>query len=190
MRGNLGRSIVPIAFGVACSVAGSAACSGATGEVRGGEERYDAASPAPLVVSVTEPTFADASPTSWKGIYRDFFGRRAKATCAGNGTCHDAAGKGGSKASNFICADVDGCYESLRRAKRPADPGFPTNSLVEDADIANPDNAYLFKVVRIRTAEGELVANGGMPATPVDFYYSAAEISLMKAWIKAGAKND
>ena len=190
MRGNLGGSIAPLALaGFACVVACSGACTAAIGEVRGGEGRYDAASPAPLVVPITEPTFADASPTSWKGIYRDFFGRRSKASCVGNGTCHEAAGKSGARASNFVCADVDACYTSLRTGKHP-DPAISMNSLVETADIANPDNAYLFKVVRLRTADGEIQANRGMPQIPIDFYYSAADIDSMKAWVKAGAKND
>jgi hypothetical protein len=183
MRGNLGRSsIVVIALvGVACT--------SATGDVRGGEDRFDATAPDPLVVPITEPAFADAPATSWKGIYRDFFGRRSKASCAGNGTCHDSAEKPGAKISNFICADVAGCYTSLRTAKDP-DPRVSTTSLVEAADIAAPDNAYLFKVVRFRTADGTLVPNRGMPQIPRDFAYSAEEIDRMKAWIKAGAKND
>jgi len=165
------------------------ACASASGDVRGGEDRFDAATPAPLVVPITEPAFADASPTSWKGIYRDFFGRRAKGSCAGNGTCHDAEGKPGAKISNFICADVDACYQSLRNAKDP-DPRVSTLALVEQADIATPDSAYLFKILRYRTADGKLVVGRGMPQVPRDYAYSAEEIDRMKAWIKAGAKND
>jgi hypothetical protein len=183
MRGNIvGPSIVLIALA-------AVACTGASGDVRGGDTRFDATAPEPLVVPVTEPTFADAAPTSWKGIYRDFFGRRAKASCAGNGTCHDAGGKPGTKASNFTCADVDGCYQSLRTSKDP-DPRVSTKTLVEDADIASPDAAYLFSIVRFRTPDGTLVQNRGMPQQPSDFAYSAEEVDRMKAWIKAGAKND
>jgi hypothetical protein len=181
MRGILGPAIVVIAL--------ASACSSASGEIKGGDPRFDAAAPEPLVVPITEPTFADAPPTSWKGIYRDFFGRRSKASCAGNGTCHDAAGKAGSKISNFICADVDACYTSLRTAKDP-DPRVSTKSLVEDADVAAPENAYLFAVVRLRTPDGNLVVNRGMPQEPPDFAYAAADVDRMKAWIKAGAKND
>ena len=47
-------------------------CASASGEVHGGETRFDAAAPDPLVVPITEDPFTDASPTSWKGIYRDF----------------------------------------------------------------------------------------------------------------------
>ena len=166
------------------------ACTTASGDVTGGAPRpFDAASPDPLVVPITEPTYADAAPTSWKGIYRDFFGRRAKGSCAGNGGCHDAAGKPGSKVSNFVCGDADGCYTSLRTAKDP-DPRVSMFALVEDKDLASPDGAYLFSILRYRNAEGTLVANRGMPQVPADYAYSAAEIDRMKAWIKAGAKND
>jgi len=179
MRGALRRSSI-VLFAL---VAG---CASASGEVRGGEDRFDAAAP---VVPATENPFTDAPRTSWKGIYRDFFGRRAKGSCAGNGGCHDAAGKPGSKVSNFVCGDVEGCYQSLRTAKNP-DPRVSMFALVEDKDIASPDAAYLFSILRYRSAEGTLVPNRGMPLIPSDYDYSSADIDRMKAWIKAGAKND
>jgi hypothetical protein len=166
------------------------ACTNATGDLSGGQPRpFDAAAPAPLVVPITEPTYADASPTSWKGIYRDFFGRRAKATCAGNGTCHDTDQAAGFKRSNFVCADADGCYQSLTTAHDP-DPRVSTNALVEQKDIASPDGAYLFKIIRYRTPDGTLVPNRGMPQLPLDYAFAPADIDRMKAWIRAGAKND
>ena len=184
MRSHPASTILVVGFALSAPVA----CTSATGDVRGGEARFDAASPDPLVVPISEPTFADAPPTSWRGIYRDFFGRRSKASCAGNGTCHEA-GRGGAKVSNFICADVDGCWSSLRTAKDP-DPRVSMVALVEAVDSAAPDNAYLFKVVRFRTADGTLVPNRGMPQVPRDFAYSADDVTRMQAWIKAGAKND
>ena len=45
-------------------------------------------------------------------------------------------------------------------------------------------------ILRYRNAEGTLVPNRGMPQIPADYAYSSAEIDRMKAWIKAGAKND
>lgn len=185
MRGNVGRSSsVVISRALVLVVAAPLACTSASGEVRGGEARFDAASP-------DEPTFADASPTSWKGIYRDFFGRRAKSSCAGNGACHDAAGKAGSSSSNFVCADVDGCYQSLRTGKKAATTNVPLPlALVEEVDILAPENARLFSVVRYKEPDGRIVENKGMPALPRDFAYAAADIDRMKAWIKAGAKND
>ncbi len=185
MRAILGRSF--LVFGLALSA--PLACASASGDVHGGEARFDAASPDPLVAPISEPTFADAPASSWRGIYRDFFGRRSKASCAGNGTCHDAAGKPGSKVSNFICADVDGCWKSLREDKDP-DPRVSPVALVEAADSAAPDNAYLFRVVRYRTPDGNLIPNRGMPQVPRDFAYSADDVARMQAWIKAGAKND
>jgi hypothetical protein len=174
---------------VAVLVTALAACTSADGAVRGGETRFDSASPPPLVVPISESTFADAAPTSWKGIYRDFFGKRSKASCAGNGTCHGEADKPGAKISNFVCADVDGCYQSMRTAKDP-DPRVSTVALVEDADIAHPEGAYLFRIIRYRTADGQTVANRGMPQIPSDFAYTPDDIARIQAWIKAGAKNE
>ena len=182
------RTSLVVVLGLAVSAVAAGACTSATGEVRGGEARFDAASPDPLVVPISEPAFADAPPTTWRAIYRDFFGRRAKASCAGNGTCHEA-GRAGSTTSNFVCADVDSCWQSLRAAKDP-DPRVSTVALVEAADVAAPDNAYLFKVVRFRSLDGTLVPNRGMPQLPRDYAYSAEDVARIQAWIKAGAKND
>jgi hypothetical protein len=180
-----------IAPAVAVALLGAAACTSASGDVKGGQPRpgYDAAAPAPLEVSITEDLYVDAAPTTWKGIYRDFFGRRAKSSCAGSGICHDAADRPGSKSSNFVCADLDGCYQSLRMAKNP-DPRVSTRALVEDADVAAPAGAYLFKVIRYRTKDGQVAENRGMPQVPRDFAFKPDEIDRMQAWIRSGANND
>jgi hypothetical protein len=189
MRGIAPGSVLP--SGLFVVIAGAAACTSASGDVKGGEPRpgYDAAAPAPLEVPITEDAYADAAPTTWKGIYRDFFGRRAKSSCAGNGTCHDAADRPGAKISNFICADLEGCYQSLRTAKDP-DPRVSTHALVEETDIAAPQGAYLFKVIRYRTADGQIAENRGMPQVPRDFAFMPTEIDRMQTWIRNGAKND
>lgn len=182
-------SFACVALALAC--AGASACADASGDVKGGELRpgYDAAAPVPLEVPITEPTYADAPPASWRGLYRDFFGQRADASCAGNGTCHAAAGNPGAKVSNFVCADLDGCYQSLRTAKDP-DPRVSSRALVEDADVAKPAGAYLFSVIRYRTPDGVSVENRGMPLLPRDYAFNPAAIDRMQAWIAAGAKND
>jgi|GEM_PF-1932031 len=189
---RVGRpSFAGIALALALASIGASACSTASGDVKGGELRpgYDAAAPAPLEVPVTEPTYADAAPSSWRGLYRDFFGRRAQASCAGNGTCHDTADRAGSKQSHFVCGDVDECWQSLRTAK-DEDPRVSTRSLVEESDIATPASAYLFKVIRYRTPDGTAVENRGMPQLPRDYAFMPAAIDRMQAWIAAGAKND
>jgi hypothetical protein len=176
---------------LAVALIGAVACTSASGEVKGGDPRpgYDAAAPAPLEVAVTEDPYTNAAPTTWKGIYRDFFGRRAQSSCAGNGTCHDAPDRPGSKISNFVCADLDGCYESLRTAKDP-DPRVSMHALVEVTDLAAPEGAYLFKVIRYRTKDGQVAENRGMPQLPRDFAFKSDEIDRMQAWIRSGAKND
>ena len=190
MGGALARSSVR-SSGVALALVSAVACTSASGEVHGGGARpgYDAAAPDPLVVPISEPTFADAGPTTWRGIYRDFFGRRAPASCAGNGTCHDAEGRAGSKLSSFVCGDIDGCWQSLRTSKA-VDPRVSTRSLVEESDIANPQGAYLFMVIRYRTADGRVLENRGMPQLPRDYAFMPDQIDRMQTWIRNGAKND
>lgn len=176
---------------LALALACISGCTSASGEVRGGDPRpgYDAAAPEPLRVPITEPTFADAAPTTWRGLYRDFFGRRAQASCAGNGTCHDTADRPGAKQSHFVCGDVDQCWQSLRTAK-DTDPRVSVRSLVEESDVAKPAGAYLFAVIRYRTADGLAVENRGMPQLPRDYAFMPAAIDRMQAWIASGAKND
>lgn len=167
-----------------------AGCAEASGDVSGGEARFDAASPQAFDSGGTgEDPFTDAPPNTWKGIYRDYFGRNAKSSCAGSGVCHDAVGKAGSASSNFVCGDVDGCYTSLRTGISPI-PSDGTRPLVDDMAIMNPDGAYLFSVIRYTTADGTKVDNRGMPQTPTDFYYKADDITRIKTWIAAGAPND
>ena len=182
---------MPGALLIALAVATPLACSSASGDVRGGEPRFDAASPEPLIAS-DEPTFADAPETSWRGIYREYFGRRSKASCARTGACHGAPDLGAGKSTGFVCADVDGCYKSLRTGRKAPTAQDPTPlSLVEDVDTKaeNARNARLFSVLRLRTAEG-LLENKGMPDQPKTFAYTVKDVDLMTAWIKAGAKND
>jgi len=195
MLGTVGRPSIAsgaaLALASALACASTSACTSASGEVKGGELRpgYDAAAPAPLEVPITEPSFADAPPTSWRGLYRDFFGRRAQSSCAGDGTCHHAPEASGSRQSNFVCGDVDGCWQSLRTAKDP-DPRVSTRALVEDSDVASPASAYLFKVISYRTPDGTIVPNRQMPLLPRDYAFMPAAIDRMQAWIAAGAKND
>jgi hypothetical protein len=175
----------------ALAVASASGCSDASGTTKGGELRpgYDASAPPPLDVPVTEPTFADAEPTTWRGIYRDYFGRRSEASCAGNGQCHDSADRLGAKRSQFVCGDVDGCYKSLRTSI-DLDPRISTRPLVADADIPNPSGAYLFKVISYREPDGTLQANRLMPQIPADYAFMPVAINRMQAWIAAGAKNN
>ncbi len=162
------------------------ACATATGDVLGGEARFDAAAPAALEAGIVEPDLSGAGPTTWAGLYRDFFGHSAKSSCAGNGTCHGTATAVGSKASNFVCADLAGCWESLRNGL-PPQGGKP---LVDAADIAAPDGAYLFSVIRIFNPDGTTSVNRNMPQQPRDFAFTPEHVARMKTWITSGANND
>jgi len=168
-------------------VATAASCTSADGEVRGGEARFDAALPQPFDAGVTEEADTEASPTSWRGIYRDMFGRSAVSGCAGGGTCHDALGRQGTSVSQFVCGTVDDCYDSMRN--KGADPKT-LSGLVKDEDVASPDDARLFKVLRIRQADGTVANNLDMPLQPRDFAFTQEQVERMKTWIRNGAKKD
>ncbi len=192
MRGiltTLSLAAFPLAGAVGLILA-FGACSDASGDVKGGQWRdFDAASPANFVNPISEPTYEDAKPDTWTGIYRDYFGRRAKSSCAGNGTCHGGANENGVKSSNFVCTDLAGCYQSLRASKHP-DPRVSTVSLVENADKTNPSGAYLFRVIRYRNEQAIVVEGRGMPQLPRDFAFQNSDVVRMQAWVLAGAKAD
>ena len=184
MRGTLATSSsLLLALGV---VACTSACTSASGDVSGGEVRpgYD---PNTVLPPIEQPVveFPDAPPTSWKGLYRDFFGRGAVSGCNRSG-CHSAAGAGGVPSSNFLCSDVDSCYQTLRTGKHPAQKV----ALVEDSAIAAPESAFLFRTLRLQAADGTVTQNLGMPQTPATFAFSVADVDRMKTWIRNGAKND
>lgn len=177
MRGMLGRSMLVL-------VVSAPACTSASGDVTGGELRagFDAEAPPALVSE-----FPGAKPTEWRGLYRDFFSKGSTAGC-GRSTCHGTAGKGGTIRSNFVCADVDGCWESLRHGKHVG-TGL---SLVEATAISDPASAEIFKRIRyVAGSPPEPVPNGAtMPEQPSTFAFSADDIGRMKDWIKSGALNN
>ena len=190
MRGTLRTSFVQLAAAPAAALAvalAAGACSSAGGDVSGGTARFDSTAAAPSC-AITEPDLTAAGDTTWRGIYRDYFGCRSKSSCAGSGACHDTATSPGTRQSNFICASVDECYKTLTTSKSP-DKRFP-NALVEPKDVASPEAAYLFSVITFRTRDGTLVPNRGMPQLPRDFAYTPDDIARMQAWIRNGAKND
>ena len=187
----LSRSVLALAL------VSIASCTSASGEVQGGEPRlgYDASFPAPLEVPITEPTFEGAPDTSFRGLYRDFFGRRALSSCAGRTSCHADAGGLGAASSHFVCADKDSCWDTMRHAI-DADPTASTVPLVADSDVTAPESAYLFKVIRFVDGGGSkhmgIKGNDGfgMPKVPTDFYFKPDNIARMQTWIRNGAKND
>lgn len=167
----------------------AASCSADPNAVKGGAPRegFDAAAPPPFDAGVTEVTDKNAPPTSWRGIYRDFFGRASRSGCAGNGTCHEAVGQTGVSVGSFICPDATICWQSLR-SKHPE--GKLQSGLVTDGDVADPAGAHLFEVIRIKQPDGTVAKNLNMPQLPADFAFTQEEVERMKTWIKNGANND
>ncbi|MBX3187910.1 MAG: hypothetical protein KF819_12880 [Labilithrix sp.] len=184
MRTRVGALAIVATF-VAAAAPG---CASASGDVVGGGPRFDAGLPDPLVQPINEPSLTEASPTSWGGLYRDFFGKRARGGCAGTGACHGSIGRPGVSISGFVCADIDDCWRSMRQDVHPS-PMYK-RAMVQDDDVAAPDGAFLFKVLRVRLPDGTVEANLDMPQQPRDFAFSEDDVARMKTWIRNGGLND
>lgn len=143
------------------------ACATATGEVSGGEPRFDSGSNA----------FADADPQSWTGLYRDLFGANGRGSCSSTNSCHGSAAQPGSVMSGFVCGDKAGCLESLKS---------PDSGLIKASDAMMPEGAGFYGVLRKRS-NGAVI--GIMPKSPM-YVFTDDELARVKAWIAKGSPND
>lgn len=166
--------ISAIVISAACAAGAIAAvgCATATGEISGGEARFDAT--APLACS------GDAGPLlstghTWAELYADYFGNLDRVGCAGNGSCHGDATQAGSQNSSFVCpvGDATSCFTSITSA---------TAALVVAGDATN--SALTTQV--LRHADGSA---GNMPKNP-PCAFSAIDLQRINDWITAGATND
>lgn len=181
MRGTSGLVLVTVA------VLGAAACATATGDVSGGDARFDASAPAFDDSSdfgeggVPPEDLRDAgSGTTWTALYRDLFGPSAPSGCAGDGDCHGTATQAGAEASGgFVCADQAGCRDSLLS---------PSTGLVQAKDAAEPSKAALIFELRHRNAAGKVV--GIMPKRPASYVFSHDSMARIETWIQNGSPND
>jgi hypothetical protein len=147
-------------------------CATATGEISGGEPRFDA-------TALSNANF-DAGPListghTWAELYADYFGNPNRAGCAGNGTCHGDATQIGAQSSNYVCPvnDKDSCYQSI------------TSNAAALVQSGDPGNSALTTQV-LRHADGSV---GNMPKTPA-YGFSALDLQRINDWITAGAPND
>ncbi len=110
---------------------------------------------------------------TWASIYAGYFGPSGVASCTGGATCHSSPDQSGATASNFICADRDGCYASLTGISH----------LILAQDVMDPAKTKLL---------GRLRQAGGMGKMPSDstFVFQPQDIDVLEAWIAKGAKND
>ena len=150
----------------------AASCANASGEITGGDGRFDASSSVPYVPG-------DAGPLSpghsWQALYADYFGNPARAACAGNGSCHGASSQPGSQSSAFVCPenDKDSCYTSI------------TSGTAQLVVAGNPGNSALLTQV-LRHADG---SSGNMPKSP-PYPFSDEDLKRISDWITDGANND
>jgi hypothetical protein len=161
---------------LAAATVASAACSSATGEHRGGEPTFDAATA--CFVDPGNPGERDAgSGTRWPDLYRDLFGPTSPASCAGTGnSCHGVPDVGGA-AAGFLCRDSIECAETLRSFALPSPPA------------SNPDEGRLLhQILRRRDADG--CVTGRMPQAPASYVFSETSLERIRTWIRDGAPTD
>ncbi|MEO7110124.1 MAG: hypothetical protein ABI183_06775 [Polyangiaceae bacterium] len=172
MKRALRVSAVIISVAWAATTMTAIGCATATGEISGGEGRFDAT--APLTCS------GDAGPLlssghTWAELYADYFGNLDRVGCAGNGSCHGDAAQTGALNSNFVCpvGDATSCYKSITSGAA---------SLVFSGD---PATSPLTTQV-LRHADGSV---GNMPKNP-PCAFSATDLQRINDWIQAGASDD
>ncbi|MGH7330307.1 MAG: hypothetical protein ACREJX_18325, partial [Polyangiaceae bacterium] len=112
---------------------------------------------------------------SWQALYADYFGNPARASCAGNGSCHGEASQPGSQSSNFVCPenDKESCYTSI------------TSGAAQLVVAKDPGNSALLTQV-LRHADG---SSGNMPKSP-PYPFSATDLQRISDWIADGANDD
>lgn len=165
----LHAAAIALLLGAAATAAG---CATATGDITGGEARFDASAPLTFVA-------ADAGPLgtghTWQELYADYFGNPGRASCAGNGSCHGTANEPGSQTSAFVCPanDKDACYTSI------------VSGAAQLVVAGDPGNSALVTQV-LRHADG---SSGNMPKSP-PYAFTAVDLQRISDWIQAGAAND
>ncbi|MEO8876493.1 MAG: hypothetical protein ABI461_12965 [Polyangiaceae bacterium] len=151
------------------ALAAASGCATATGDVAGGDARFNALGPSNIDAGPLSPG------NSWQELYADYFGNPGRAACAGTGACHGAANQSGAQNSQFICAENDrkGCHDSMVST---------TTMLIAPND---PAHSTLLTSV-LRHADG---SSGNMPKSPA-YGFTTTDLQRISAWIAAGALND
>jgi hypothetical protein len=173
--------LVALLVSLAAAGGGIGACTNATGEIQGGEELFDGASPAP----VDTP---DVGTVTWTDLYDSYFGPTAQASCTAvaNG-CHMSLGDLGAQGSGYVCgATKDSCWTGITTSAIPGSfsPAVPMGG------TTSPMATILYKSLHpagVQTA-------GQMPLSSADggagYAFTPLDFARIAAWIDQGAAND
>lgn len=159
-----------------CLALAFAGCS-ASGNVSGGDLRFDAGPEQPVDLDGAAycgyPEAGAAKGHTWPDLYRDYFGPTGAASCAGNGTCHGDANQPGAQASNYVCGpDSDGCYDGITSPR--------AGLLMKGDTTSDPKSTSLYAILRKKCG------TGSMPKSP-PFAFDAGDIQRIVDWLRAGA---
>lgn len=195
-------------------MAAAAACSSATGTVKGGEPAFDAAPP-----NVETPQLeGGAGGHTWTDLYRDYFGPTGVASCQGNGSCHgDPSQSGALTLPHFVCpapqvpdagvpetgasdagggdAATDAAADATSDASTTSDSGV-SNALAE-ARTACLDSLKKTGLITPGTPPEQTGlygvlrkdTGGSMPQNP-PYKFNAGDLKRITDWIASGANND
>jgi hypothetical protein len=168
--------------------AGLFACSDATGSLRGGDYVFDAGAALTTGDANVGPSTACQagganSGSRWQDLYACFFGPAAPSSCTSSGICHGASDQAGTLGSGFVCGpSSDACWQGMTT---PVSSGF--QPLVPPAGATDATTTMLYSALR-KPDPGNTLNN--MPFSPATFVFQTDDLTRIKAWIQAGAKND
>lgn len=119
------------------------------------------------------PSEGIPGPSTWTGLYTDYFASGAAASCSA-GDCHGATGQSGVTVSKFVCADQAACYASITG---------DSHLVIVSQDMADPAKARLLTTLRQQSNKGR------MPSSSTFVFYPT-DVTRIEAWISDGARND
>ncbi len=169
-RAALDTSIAILAFALG-------ACADASGEVKGGEPKFDPTPPAaPEQKICPSKDEADAgSGATWTDLWRDYFGPTGAASCT-DASCHGSPSGAGVR-FGMLCVDQAGCQESLH-----------AKGVILPSDADAPEESMFYKVLRRCDAQDQTL--GTMPQRPSSYTFSPTSLARIATWLRNGAPND
>jgi hypothetical protein len=121
------------------------------------------------------PVFTLDAGTTWRALYRDYFGPSGVASCAGGEECHGSTLQLGYESSNFLCPAGDaeaGCYAGI------------TSWGTDGADLIQPDASFSHDMLSEELCQGD-----GAGTMPLDcsYVFTPVDMKRIADWVNAGA---
>ena len=124
------------------------------------------------------PVFTLDAGTTWRSLYRDYFGPAGVASCAGPAAsdCHGSTSQMGYQMSYFLCPFGDAssaCYAGFTSGAAP---------LVEP-DASFSDDTLSYDLCQLTPSEGTMPFG-------CTYYFTPVDMERIGDWVNAGAKDN